>query len=146
MPTAARLMAAACLAVVAFIISRMVMPLMPESTDFGYFIQVNIGLGLVVGWIVMGRRAGRGTTAAINNGLSGIFVLMLWGIGVQAINEMVRLAVRHRYDGPFEAITAVFQIGAEYGAQIATLPIGVALVVGGVASGLMTEFAAKHWR
>jgi hypothetical protein len=38
----------------------------------------------------MGPRAGRGTTAAINNGLTGVFVLMLWGVGVQAINEMVR--------------------------------------------------------
>ena len=60
MPTAARLMAALCLAVVGLVVSEMVKPLMPESTDFGYFVQVNIVLGLGVGWFVMGRRAGRG--------------------------------------------------------------------------------------
>lgn len=146
MPTAARLMAAICLAVVAYFISEMVKPLMPESTDFGYFVPLNVVLGLCVGWIVMGRRAGRGTTAAINNGLTGVFVLMLWGVGLQAINEMIRLAMRNRYDGPFEAIVAVFQIGAEYAVIIATVPIGIALVISAVVSGLLTEFADSRWR
>lgn len=146
MPTAARAMAAVCLAVAAFFISQMVMPLMPESTDFGYFIPVNIVLGLLVGWFIMGRRAGRGTTAGINNGLTGMFMLFLWGIGVQAINEMMRLAMRNRYDGPFEAIVAVFQIGAEFAVIIATVPIGIAFVIGALVSGLLTEAANKRWR
>lgn len=146
MPTAARLMAALCLAVAGYVISEMVKPLMPESTDFGYFVQVNICLGVLVGWFVMGRRAGRGTTAAINNGLTGVFILFLWGIGVQAANEMVRLAMRNRYDGPFEAIIDTFKIGAEYAVIIATVPIGIAFVVSALASGLLTEFAQNRWR
>ncbi|MDD9722673.1 TrgA family protein [Sulfitobacter sp. PR48] len=146
MPTAARLVAAASLAVLAYVISGMVMPLMPESTDFGYFIPVNIVLGLACGWLVIGPRAGRGTTAAINNGLTGVFVLMLWGVGVQAINEMVRLAMRNRYDDAFEAIVAVFQIGAEYVVIIATVQIGVTLVIGAVICGLLTEYASRHWK
>ena len=146
MPTAARLMGAVCLAVVGAIISYMVMPLMPESTDFGYFVHVNVVLGILVGWIVMGSRAGRGFTWAINNGLTGVFVLFLWGILLQAINEMMRLAMRNRYDGPFEAIAAVFQIGAEFAVIIATVPIGIAFVVAAVISGLMTEYASNQWR
>lgn len=145
MPTGARLMAAISLAVLAFILSGMVVPLMPESTDFGYFLPLNIVLGLLVGWAVMGRRAGRGITAAINNGLAGVFVLMLWAIFLQAVNEMVRLALRNRYDDPFEAIVAVFQIGAEFGVMIATVPMAVALIVGAVISGLLTEFAYNRW-
>ena len=146
MPTAARLVAAFCLAALAFVISGMVMPLMPESTDFGYFVPINVGLGLVAGWTVMGKRAGRGTTAAINNGLTGVFVLMLWGIGVQAINEMVRLAMLNRYDNALEATVAVFEIGAKYALIIATVPIGVVLVLGAVLSGLLTEVAGKRWK
>ena len=145
MPTGARLMAAISLAVLAFILSGMVVPLMPESTDFGYFLPLNIVLGLLVGWFVMGRRAGRGITAAINNGLAGVVVLMLWAIFLQAANEMVRLALRNRYDDPFEAIVAVFQIGAEFGVMIATVPMAMALVVGAVISGLLTEFAYNRW-
>ena len=146
MPTAARLVAAICLAIVAFIVSGMVMPLMPESTDFGYFVPLNIIIGLLAGWIVMGRRVGRGTTAAINNGLTGVFVMMLWGIGVQACNEMVRLAMKNRYDNAMEAIVAIFQIGAEFGLMIATVPIGLLLLVGAVVSGLVTEYAGNRWR
>lgn len=146
MPTAAKLMAAICLAVVGYILSLMVMPLMPESTDFGYFIPLNTFLGLCVGWFVMGRRAGRGTTAAINNGLTGVFVLMLWGVGVQAINEMIRLAMRNRYDGPFEAMVAVFQIGAEFAVIIMTAPIAIVAVIASIISGVLVEFAHKHGR
>lgn len=145
MPTAARLIAAFCMAVTAVVISLMVIPLMPESTDFGNFIPVNICIGLGVGWFAMGRRAGRGTTAAINNGLTGMFLLMLWGIGVQAINEMIRLAMRNRYDGPFEAIVAIFQIGAEYAVIVATLPIAIALLVATVVCGLLVEAADNRW-
>tara|TARA_R110002110_G_scaffold40803_16_gene130201 strand:+ start:3351 stop:3791 length:441 start_codon:yes stop_codon:yes gene_type:complete len=146
MPTAARLVAALCTAAAAYLISGMVMPLMPESTDFGYFVQVNIFLGLVCGWIIIGPRAGRGTTSALNNGLTGMFVLMLWGVGVQAVNEMVRLAMRNRYDDAFEAMVAVFQIGAEFAVIIATMPIGVALLICAVLVGLMTESAGNRWK
>lgn len=146
MPTAARLMAAICLAALGYVLSGIVMPLMPESTDFGYFVPINIGLGLLAGWFIMGPRVGRGVTAAINNGLTGVFVLVLWGLAVQACNEMMRLAMRNRYDGPFEAITAIFEIGAEWAWMIATQEFFVAAIVGAVIAGLLTEFAGKRWR
>ena len=146
MPTAARLVAAFCLAVVGFLVSSMIMPLMPESTDFGNFSLVNMALGLLAGWFVMGPRAGRGTTAAINNGLTGVFVLVLWGLGVQAGYDMIRLAMRNRYDGPFEAISAIVTIGAEFAVIMATVPIGIFLVVSAVIAGLFTEYANNRWR
>lgn len=146
MPTSARLMAAVSLAIVAFFVSGLIMPLMPDRNDFGNFVPINIVLGLLAGWFIMGPRVGRGTTAAINNGLTGVFVLVLWGIGVQACNEMVRLAMRNRYDGAMEAVVAIFQIGAEFGVLIATVPIGLFLVVSGVIAGLVTEFVGIRWR
>lgn len=146
MPSAARLVAAVCLAFVAFFVSQLVIPLFPESTDFGAFVPVNIFLGLCVGWIIMGKRVGRGWTSGINNGITGVFMLMLWGLGVQSINEMVRRAMRNRYDGPFEAIVAVFQIGAEWAWMIATVPIGVTLLVSSVVVGLLAESAGNRWQ
>ncbi len=146
MPDAARLVAAICLAILAFVVSGQIVPLMPESTDFGYFVYVNVGLGALVGWFVMGSRAGRGVTSAINNGLTGVMVFVLWGLLIQATNEMVRLAMRNRYDGPLEAVVDVFKIGAEYGlVLLVPLVIGT-LVVGAVLSGLATEVAWRKWR
>ena len=146
MPTAARLLAAACLALLAFIVSGQIMPLMPEGTDFGYFTYVNIGLGLLVGWIVMGKRAGKGRTAAINNGFTGMVTLLFWGLFVQGCYEMFHKAMKHAYDGPFEALLAIIKIGAEFGMTILVPHVILTLVIGGVIAGLATEYASNRWR
>ncbi len=146
MPTAARLVAALLLAIFGWIISDLIRPLLPEGTDFGLFNYINLILGLWVGWVVMGRRAGRGFVQGINNGLTGMAVLFLWGLGFHATAEMFKLAMRNRYDGPMEAITAIFLIASEYGVLIATpLVLGTALV-GALIIGPAADFAAKHWR
>ena len=146
MPDAARLMAAVCLAILAFVVSEMIKPLMPESTAFGYFTWLNVVIGILSGWVVMGRRAGRGITSAINNGLTGMATLVFWGLFVQAANEMTRLAMRNRYDDVFEAIVAIFEIGAEYGLVMIDLGVIATLIAGAVLSGLATEYAWRTWR
>ena len=146
MPNAARLVAAVGLAVLAFFASGLIMPLMPESTDFGYFTVVNMVLGALCGWFVMGKRAGRGTTSAINNGFTGMVSLVFWGLFVQGANEMVRLAMRNRYDNAFEAVVAIFEIMAEFATIMLNLPLILTLVFGGVIVGLLTEHASRKWR
>jgi hypothetical protein len=146
MPDASRLIAAICLAIIAFLVSQMVVPLMPEGTDFGYFTYVNIAIGALCGWIVMGKRAGRGVVPAINNGLTGVAALLFWGLFVQGTYEMVDLAMRNRYGGPFEALTAIFEIGAEYGLMILVPNIIATVLIGGVLAGLATEGAWRRWK
>lgn len=146
MPTAARLVAAISLSLIAFLVSGMVIPLMPEGMDFGYFTWVNVGLGVLCGWIVMGKRAGRGITEAINNGLTGGAALIFWGLFVQGTYEMVRLAMKNRYDGPFKALLSIFEIGFEYGTTIFVPNIIATVLVGSVLAGLATEFAWRQWR
>ena len=53
MPDAAKLMAAAGMAVLAFIVTGLIIPLFEEETNFGYFTHVNVVLGAIVGWIVI---------------------------------------------------------------------------------------------
>jgi len=146
MPDAARLVAALSLALIAFIVSGQIMPLMPEGTNFGWFTYVNMALGVLCGWIVMGKRAGRGTTSAINNGLTGVAALVFWGLFVQGTYEMVRLAMRNRFDGPLEALSAIFEIGLDYGITIFVPTVILTLLVGSVLAGLATEFAWRNWR
>jgi hypothetical protein len=146
MPTAARLVSAICLAVLAWFLSEFVKPLLPEGTDFGSFNYINVVLGVCAGWSVMGRRAGRGFVQGINNGLTGVAVLILWAIATHSTIEMFRLAMRNRYDGPMEAITAIFLIGSEYGLLIMTPLVMGTAIVGALLSGPAADFAAKHWR
>ena len=146
MPDAAKLVGALGLAVLAFVLSGMVMGLFEEDKNFGWFPYVNVVLGIAVGWVFVGRRAGRGWTSAFNVGLTGGFVLVFWGLFIQSCNEMVRLAMRNRFDGAGEALTAIFEIGTEWLILMSTVPIWGTVVVGGVITGLVTEFAWRNWR
>jgi len=146
MPNAARLIAALSLALIGFIVSGQIKPLFPEGTNFGHFTNVNMVLGLVCGWVVMGKRAGRGLTPAINNGLTGIVVLVFWGLFVQSCYEMVQLAMRNRYGGPLEALADIFAIGLDYGIQIFDPTVIWTLLIGGILAGLATEYASNKWR
>lgn len=146
MPTAARLICAGVLVITAFYVSGLVMPLMPEGTDFGIFTYVNMAIGFVAGWRVTGARAGKGTVSGITNGLTGMIVMVFWALFVQGANEMFARAMKHRYDGPFEAVGAIFQLGFEYGVMIFVPNILASLLIGGVVAGLAGEFAAKRWR
>jgi hypothetical protein len=146
MPTAARLVAAILLALLAYVLSELVRPLMPEGTPFGSFNFINAFIGLCVGWVVMGPRAGRGTVPGINNGLTGTAVLFVWALGFHAATEMFRQAMRNRYDGPIEAVTAIFLIASEFGVKIAVPSVLLSALAGAIIVGIAVEFAARRWR
>ncbi|XDA99791.1 TrgA family protein [Sulfitobacter sp. LCG007] len=146
MPDAARLIAALCVGLIGFAVSFAIMPLMPESTSFGNFIWINLGLGMLAGWIVMGKRAGRGIAAAVNNGLGGVAVLVLWGLFVYACHEMFNKALANWYRDPFDAVIAIFELMAEYGLVLADPAVLMVLLGGGIVAGLLTELAWRNWR
>jgi len=149
MPDAARLVAAICLGIVGFFLSGLVMEVYVREIgeiDFGWFVYLNVALGVAVGWVSVGGRAGRGVSSALTNGLTGVFLLTLWGLFLQACNEMTRLAMKNRYDGPIEAIGAVFQIMAEWGLLLLYGPILGTMLVGAFVTGIFTEYAWRIWR
>ncbi|WP_417699157.1 TrgA family protein [Pseudophaeobacter sp.] len=145
MPTTARLIAAIVLALLAYLVSDQVIADMPEETDPGYFFHVNVVLGLLTGWIYMGQRVGNGLVPALNNGLTGMAVMVLWALFVQGAWEMFDRAMRNRYGGPFDALLAIFTLSIEFFFQIATPAVLVPLVIGGCLAGLLAEYAHKRW-
>lgn len=146
MPTAAKLVAALCLAALGFGVSELIKTLMPASTAFGIFSIINAGLGLVIGWIVVGNRAGRGQAAAVGNGITGVVALVFWGLFVQAVNEMVEEAMKHQYDGPVEAFAATFEIMVDFGEVLLNPTVLLALICGALVTGFFSEIAAGRWR
>ena len=146
MPTATRLVAAFCLLVVAFIVSGMIIDNGEEGKSYGYFTYVNMALGIACGWKIMGKRAGRGWTSALNNGLTGIASLVFWGLFVQGTYEMIRMAMRNRFGGPFEALSAVFTLSIEFAQQLLVPEILWTLAIGAIVAGLATEEASRRWR
>ena len=146
MPTAARLFSAVALAILAFIVSGQVMPLMPEGTDFGMFTYVNMAVGAVMGWVVVGKRAGRGLIPGITNGMTGTLAMMFWCLCIYGAYEMFSRAMDRRYDDPFESVMAIFELGFDYASMIFVQNIIVTLLIGGVLAGLAAEYAAKRFR
>lgn len=146
MPTAAKLVAGLCLAALGYLVSDQIRLLLPANTDFGAFNYVNAAIGLLCGWLVIGSRAGRGTAAAIGNGFTGTMAMVVWGLFVQACNEMVAESLKRRYDTVVEAIASVFEHMIEFGQTMLVPEVILTLLVGGIATGLVAEFAAGRWR
>ena len=142
MPTFPKLVAAIGLAVLAYFASQLIMTFRPEGTDYGNFVWYNVALALVLGWMVIGRRAGRGFAAGISNGFTGVVALVLWGLFLQAVAQMVELANRNRYSGPFEALSDIFQIMADYGLELVDGRLITMLLVGAVLIGIIVELVA----
>lgn len=145
MPTAARLVAALSLGGLAWLASDMVRPLMPPQTAFGWFNYVNLALGLLCGWFIMGSRAGRGYTEAFGNGLTGVFALVFWAFFAQSFNLMLKQALDKKFEGPVEAIIAIFKNALDYALFLGDVPLIATLLIGGIVCGLLAEFAARRW-
>ncbi|WP_233487576.1 TrgA family protein [Thalassovita gelatinovora] len=124
----------------------MLRPLMPESTVFGWFNYVNTALGLIIGWRMIGAKAGAGLVSAISNGITAIVGLVFFGLFVHALNEMLRLSMRRAYQDPLQGIEDMFRIGAEYGALVLNPNIALILIAGGVAIAIITEVINSVWR
>lgn len=146
MPTAARFIAAICLAVVGFLASERIKQIYPFEIAFGNFSLVNLGLGLLVGWIFLGARAGRGYMPAINNGLTSVATLVVWGLLVQSVYKMWNDALKGKFGGFMDSILAVFSNALQFGAIMLEQQLIITLVVGAVVSGLITEFIGRRFR
>lgn len=142
MPTAAKLVSAILLAGVAWAACEAIRPLMPEQTQFGWFNYVGAGIGLVVGWRVIGSRVRGGILQAVSAGLTGSAALVFWNLLAQSTNEMLAQALERRYDGPFEGLVAVFDIAVDYGQYLMDTTVLVILIGGGLVTALVANRVA----
>ena len=144
MPTAAKAIAALCLAALGYLSSELVKTLLPEITNFGRFSEFNALLGLLIGWVVVGRRAGRGTKDAVANGLTGVVALIFWSLFLFSGYEMIQLSLDRRFDGPIEAFAAIFEIGIEYGSILVNPMMIIVFLMGALITGYLSEFVARR--
>ena len=122
----------------------MIKPLFEDDKNFGNFNLVNFGLGVLVGWQVIGSRAGRGIGAGINNGLTGGVVLLFWALLLHSFYKMFNVSMRGRYDGAFDAASAGFQIMSDYAILIATPLIILTIIVGSAVTGIFAEMISRR--
>jgi hypothetical protein len=58
---------------------------------------------------------------------------------------MLRRALDNRYDGPVEGLTAIMELGVEYGAYMLNGPLIGLLLAGSVIVGVISEWVAHRW-
>ena len=118
---------------------------MPEGTRTGVLNETLAAIGLLSGWFVSGKRAGYGTRAGFGYGLTTAAVITFWGIFVFSGEKALQYSLDRRFDGPIEAIQAMIKFGLEFGVLIATPDIIIALGIGALFGGWLTEWSAKRW-
>lgn len=146
MPTAARLAAALAFAAVAFFAAELYKPGLPPETQWGRFTILCTLIGILCGWGVMGRLAGKGMRAAMGSGLRTSANIVFYAMLVFSVYEMILRSLRKRYDGVFEAIEGTFGIMLDYGTALMRPEPLVVLVLGGMAAGAVAEWASRQWR
>ena len=145
MPTAARMAGAVFFGILAWLISEMVKPLMPEGTGFGLFSEYNIAIGVLAGWIVMGTRADDGNRVAIGGGLTTSFAMMFWGLLIYSIIKMVKESLRMHYKGPVEAVIGTCRRICNKNLMLATPQIIGVVLIGGGLGGAFCGWVARRW-
>ncbi|MWB77042.1 TrgA family protein [Pseudooceanicola sp. 216_PA32_1] len=148
MLTMPKLVSALMIAFLAWIISGLVKAVMPEETNFGHFVELSVVVGLLCGWVVLGRRVNGflGFGIATGIGLTAMVATVFWTLFLVTGNEVLRLAVDERFDGPKEALLAMFPLGAEYGQYLLFRDTILTIVIGGMVAGFLADLSARYWK
>lgn len=146
MPTAGRFASAVVMMFMAIIVSALIIPLLPEGKDVGYFAYINAFIGFCCGWVVTGGRLGRGVSAAMSNGFTGMLAVLFFALTLQALNEMMIRAMDLRYKGLSHAISGFADLVGEFALLLATPDILGTLLFGSMLAGFAGEMAARRWR
>lgn len=145
MPTAAKLFAAILIAVLGYFTAAAIAGYFEPHETEGAFRYVAAACGLLVGWKFLGPRAGGGIVSGIGLGLSSAIALVLLGQVVFSGYIMIVRALRKSYHGPFEALQGMVGIAIENLRFLEQGDVIAILVLGGIASGILTELVARRW-
>ncbi|MCV2892218.1 TrgA family protein [Lentibacter sp. XHP0401] len=148
MPTAARMLSAIYLAVLAFVVTDMIVAAMlveEPDLNFGRFREINVFISASVGWILLGSRVGNPYSVATGLGITAVAAAIFWCIFAHSILEMLELSLNRKFDGPMEALVGAVELGVGYSAELLRANIIVTLVLGGIVAGLFAEFVSRRW-
>lgn len=118
------------------------------SYNFGWFVTLSVVVGFLCGYGVLGSRVtGRlGFATAVSIGLTAAAATVFWVLLLVSGNEMLRLALARRYDGPTEALMALVPIAGDYGQYLLRADIILTLVIGGMVIGWAIDLSARRWK
>ena len=145
MPTASKLVAALLFAALAWFASDLVRSLLPEGTQDGLFAPLNAAVGFVMGWTIMGARAGQSMRMSLGYGLTTAAMTVFWCLLIWSGYIMVEASMNLRYNGPMHALQSMGLMMVDYARLMATPAIVGSLVIGALFFGWLTEQVARRY-
>lgn len=145
MPTAAKLVAAVLFALLGVVAVGIYGPLLPEATPLGGLVPSVVIIGLLCGWLMLGRMAGRDYGNAVGNGVSTGVAVTFWMVLLWSGVEMIERSTKMRYDGPMEAVLGMLALMVEYGTLLLDPAFLGVVLIGSAVAGLVVEAVARRW-
>lgn len=145
MPTGGKLIAALTFAALAYFISDLIKPLLPEGTQVGLLSEINALVGLIMGWTVMGKGAGKTYRQSLGYGFTTLAACAFWSLLIWSGYEMLKRSLRLYYDGPIEALQEMAELYVGYARLAADQTVLITAVVGAVFVSWLTEYFARRW-
>ncbi|MBI1416865.1 MAG: TrgA family protein [Limimaricola sp.] len=144
MPTMAKLVGAILFAALAWGVSQLIIPLLPDGKPVQTFALVNAAWGLVCGWLIAGPRAGQGYSAAIGYGLTTSIAMLFWALFWHSAFQMVVASMARNHGPPMEAVMSTFQRFWDSLVLMSTPQIWGALLIGGSLAGMVVEYVGRR--
>ncbi len=145
MPTGAKLIGALTFMALAYFISDLIKPLLPEGTNVSRLSEINAVVGLLMGWRVMGKGAGATYKQSFGYGLTTLAATAFWSLLLWSGYEMLQRSMKMYYDGPVEALQEMAALYVEYAKLAAVQEVLVPALVGAIFVSWLTEFFARRW-
>ena len=145
MPTGGKLIAALAFAALAYFVTDLVKPLLPEGTQVGKFSEINALVGLVMGWTIMGKGAGKSMRQSLGYWLTTLVATVFWCLVVWSGYAMLQNSMKLRYDGPVEALQDMAQLAIDYARLAAVKAVIWPAVIGAIFMAWLTDFFARRW-
>ena len=102
--------------------------------------------GALIGWFAAGGKARTTWPNAVAYGLTAAAMTAVVALLVYSGLKMLKQSTNRVYEGPMEAMVDVVRIMLQDGQKYLGQPdILVALAVGGVLAGLLTEWVARNY-
>ena len=146
MPTAAKLIAALLFAALVWFVTEEVKQVMPgEGRGAGMLSPINALLGAIMGWRIIGARAGDGYMPSFGFGLTTVFATTVCALTLWSGYTMIERAVSGRYTDPIHALEGMGGLFLEYWTFVATPDAIAAAMLGSFVCAVITEFFSHRW-
>jgi hypothetical protein len=146
MPTAAKLVAALALALTGAIAAIVFLQLNPEMPVGFRFVGTNAIVGFFAGWYSLGKNPGNGIFDGAMSGIRSLVFLLVGSGMVFAFYHVSRNLQQFRDKDVTSMPLAWIEKSFEYVVLALTKEVAIALVLGGIVSGIASYVASHRWQ